>query len=209
VVLYYHLLVCLDLQHSMGPYFLFRSRIRLVTRHYTAQQIYDQDPRPTIGTMVQLSRQRTAHQSSCKRLSSLQTIIGTVVLLLAFQHWQSQPFYEEDQSQLLRFAQQEPQEMPIQVSHTTSPVIVADTTVGSAIRRSVSTLRTPSDSSEIHPDFLLAYEQSYGFFDDIPDNIWKDYYQKRARAAEHYRIPMSPNSRMGWTSHWLFFNVDP
>lgn len=31
----------------------------------------------------------------------------------------------------------------------------------------------------------LAYEQSLGFFDDIPDDVWKDFYQFRARNAIH------------------------
>jgi hypothetical protein len=61
----------------------------------------------------------------------------------------------------------------------------------------------------INPAFQFAFNQSFGFFDDIPEKRWNDYYRRRARAAEHYRIPNSPNSRMGMTHHWNFFNWDP
>jgi hypothetical protein len=73
---------------------------------------------------------------------------------------------------------------------------------------------TKSDSSRnsaagVAPEYQLAFEQSLGFFDDIPNDLWINYYQARARKAEHYRFPNNPNSRMGWTHHWNFFNWDP
>jgi hypothetical protein len=63
--------------------------------------------------------------------------------------------------------------------------------------------------SVVAPEYSLAFEQSLGFFDDIPNDLWISYYQTRARKAEHYREPKKPNSRMGWTHHWNFFNWDP
>jgi hypothetical protein len=63
--------------------------------------------------------------------------------------------------------------------------------------------------SAIAPAFQLAFNQSFGFFDDIPEKRWINYHQRRARSAEHYRSPSVPNSRMGMTHHWNFFNWDP
>jgi hypothetical protein len=72
-----------------------------------------------------------------------------------------------------------------------------------------TTVATNSVSSTVAPKYQLAFEQSLGFFDDIPNDLWTGYYQTRARKAEHYREPKRPNSRMGWTHHWNFFNWDP
>jgi hypothetical protein len=61
----------------------------------------------------------------------------------------------------------------------------------------------------VAPEYQLAFEQSLGFFDDIPNDLWTSYYQTRARKAEHYRVANNPNSKMEWTHHWNFFNWDP
>jgi hypothetical protein len=61
----------------------------------------------------------------------------------------------------------------------------------------------------VAPEYQLAFEQSLGFFNDIPNDLWTSYYQTRARNAEHYRVAKNPNQRMGWTHHWNFFNWDP
>jgi hypothetical protein len=69
-----------------------------------------------------------------------------------------------------------------------------------------------NSAAGVAPEYQLAFEQSLGFFDDIPNDLWISYYQTRARKAEHYRFPDNPNSRMGdmqWTHHWNFFNWDP
>jgi hypothetical protein len=81
---------------------------------------------------------------------------------------------------------------------------------------STAFLDTPSTTATnsavnaaVAPEYQLAFEQSLGFFDDIPNDLWTSYYQTRARKAEHYRVPKRPNDRMGWTHHWNFFNWDP
>jgi hypothetical protein len=61
----------------------------------------------------------------------------------------------------------------------------------------------------VAPDFQLAFEQSLGFFDNIPNDLWISYYQDRARKAEHYRWSKTPNKGAVRTHHWNFFNWDP
>jgi hypothetical protein len=72
-----------------------------------------------------------------------------------------------------------------------------------------TTTRNTGVSSAVAPEYQLAYEQSLGFFDDIPNDLWTSYYQTRSRKAEHYQVPKRPNDKMGWTHHWNFFNWDP
>jgi hypothetical protein len=75
--------------------------------------------------------------------------------------------------------------------------------------QSTDTATDNAQSVAVAPAFGLAFEQSLGFFDEISNDLWISYYQDRARKAEHYRAPKRPNSRMGWTHHWNFFNWDP
>jgi hypothetical protein len=72
-----------------------------------------------------------------------------------------------------------------------------------------TTVATNSVTSTVAPKYQLAFEQSLGFFDDIPNDLWTGYYQTRARKAEHYREPKRPNKGLSRTTHWAFFNWDP
>jgi hypothetical protein len=64
--------------------------------------------------------------------------------------------------------------------------------------RQSTTTKSAGESSAavITPQYQLAFEQSLGFFDDIPNDIWTGYNQTRARKSEHYRNPKSLNSRI-------------
>lgn len=58
------------------------------------------------------------------------------------------------------------------------------------------------------PSYRLAWEQSYGFFEDISDADWIEFYQKPALAARHYRFENNPNQGAKFPAQWNFFNWD-
>lgn len=62
----------------------------------------------------------------------------------------------------------------------------------------------------VEDDFQLAYQQSYGFFDDIPSAQWK-LHQKRAREHQNHANPAKPNSRWPNAPPAIFYmqNYDP
>lgn len=55
---------------------------------------------------------------------------------------------------------------------------------------------------------LLSYQQSFGFFDDIPDESWQRM-QQRARTLSRYRNvthPQDGHEKAGW---WYAHNLHP
>lgn len=56
--------------------------------------------------------------------------------------------------------------------------------------------------------YNLAYEQSFGFFDDISDSDWKTHYQQAALTAPHYRYD-DDRDKAKTAAEWIFFNWDP
>ncbi len=79
---------------------------------------------------------------------------------------------------------------------------------------SSSSLSIFKDSNQRHSsDFSLAYQQSYGFFDDIPDDDWK-LYQTTARRAQHHAYPNDPlrfwnDSHNDAAATWYYHNYNP
>ena len=69
----------------------------------------------------------------------------------------------------------------------------------------------PTNSSK----FAMAYEQSLGFFDDIPNDVWEQHYRKRCLASPRYANPDEPNkdlhtgSRFDISAPWQYLNLDP
>lgn len=61
----------------------------------------------------------------------------------------------------------------------------------------------------IVPEYSLAYEQSFGFFDDIKNEDWKRFYQTPAREARHYRVLDDRLKGIKFPAQWNFFNWDP
>jgi hypothetical protein len=59
------------------------------------------------------------------------------------------------------------------------------------------------------PQYQLAFDQSYGFFEDIDEHTWRTYYQARAREAKHYRWESHKDKDVRFPAHWKFFNWDP
>jgi hypothetical protein len=59
------------------------------------------------------------------------------------------------------------------------------------------------------PEYSLAYDQSFGFFDDIKNEDWQQLYQNRARQARHYRVLEDPLQGIKFPAQWNFFNWDP
>jgi hypothetical protein len=57
--------------------------------------------------------------------------------------------------------------------------------------------------------YQLAFDQSYGFFEDIDDHTWRTYYQARAREAKHYRSAKCKDNGVRLPAHWKIFNWDP
>jgi hypothetical protein len=57
--------------------------------------------------------------------------------------------------------------------------------------------------------YRLAYEQSMGFFDDIPETQWKESYQRRARNATHHLYRKKP--LRDWQEPAMFYlkNYEP
>lgn len=55
---------------------------------------------------------------------------------------------------------------------------------------------------------LLAYQQSFGFFDDIPDVAWKRM-QTRARTSPRYRNATHPEDRYRNPGWWYAHNLQP
>lgn len=67
-----------------------------------------------------------------------------------------------------------------------------------------------SRSSDPVSGYRLAFEQSFGFFRDIPDQQWREFYQVPAATARHYRIQHGdPNQGVKYPAQWNFFNWDP
>jgi hypothetical protein len=61
----------------------------------------------------------------------------------------------------------------------------------------------------VPPSYRLAYEQSMGFFDDIPESQWTELYQRRARNATHHLYPKKP--LRDWREPAMFYlkNYEP
>ena len=56
----------------------------------------------------------------------------------------------------------------------------------------------------------LAYEHSFGLFDDIADHEWREFYQKPSLNPVRYYNPTSPNSNAFQNpTLWVFENYDP
>ena len=55
---------------------------------------------------------------------------------------------------------------------------------------------------------LLAYQQSFGFFDDIPDAAWKRL-QGRARTMARYRNSTYPEDQFAKPGWWYAHNLPP
>jgi hypothetical protein len=68
--------------------------------------------------------------------------------------------------------------------------------------------RFVASSSSASSIYKLAYDQSYGFFDDITEKDWKRH-QQRARTAKSHRFPKDPLRfwyQPGW---WYLNNYEP
>ena len=73
-------------------------------------------------------------------------------------------------------------------------------------------------STAAHADlskFALAYDQSLGFFDDIPNDVWEQQYRKPCLASPRYANPDEPNKdlhvgpRLDNSAPWQYLNLDP
>jgi hypothetical protein len=64
-------------------------------------------------------------------------------------------------------------------------------------------------ASVVPSSYRLAYDQSLGFFDDIPDTQWKELYQRRARNATHHLYRKKP--LRDWQQPAMFYlkNYEP
>jgi hypothetical protein len=88
--------------------------------------------------------------------------------------------------------------------------------------RSLSTCFAPSISQQEYPNvgiqttatnistsiYELAKIESFGFFDDIDENTWKNH-QQRARNEPIYFNIANPNLHSSKWARWLLYNVDP
>lgn len=90
---------------------------------------------------------------------------------------------------------------------------------------SVSPLHRPQTSEqevEVHyQSYALALQQSLGFFDDIPDQVWRDVHWQRYHRTPRYVHPENPDadvrrrpSSSAWghdasTEGWLYYSVIP
>lgn len=63
--------------------------------------------------------------------------------------------------------------------------------------------------SEHQQDYILAKEQSFGFFTDIPNNEWREFYVRPAREYKPYRFPDDPDLHRENVPFWIFHNWDP
>jgi hypothetical protein len=69
---------------------------------------------------------------------------------------------------------------------------------------------SPSSYSATDSSFHLAYEQSFGFFDNIPNAEWEQHFMQRARQSEHYRYPQDHDRySSNQSASWIFSNWDP
>jgi Methyltransferase domain len=58
--------------------------------------------------------------------------------------------------------------------------------------------------------FQLAYNHSYGYFQDIPDAEWERYYRQPALQSRHYRYPQDHDRYTNnQSASWIFSNWDP
>jgi hypothetical protein len=64
-------------------------------------------------------------------------------------------------------------------------------------------------AAAVPSSYRLAYEQSMGFFDDIPETQWKALYQHRARNATHHLYRKNP--LRDWRQPAMFYlkNYEP
>ena len=81
------------------------------------------------------------------------------------------------------------------------------TTTGGLLLQ-LTTSSSSSQQQQQQSDYNLAFEQSYGFFDDISNADWQQFYQAPAREARHYRSPQHPNKGTKFPAQWNFFNWD-
>jgi len=62
--------------------------------------------------------------------------------------------------------------------------------------------------SEITPEFSLAYNQSFGFFDDIPNRTWKRM-QRRVKKRVNHKYPADPSKNANLSAAWYQQNFEP
>jgi Methyltransferase domain len=67
------------------------------------------------------------------------------------------------------------------------------------------------DSSIIQKSsFQLAFNQSFGYFDDINDSQWEEFYLKPMLDSQHYRFPKYHDRySSNKSASWIFSNWDP
>lgn len=56
--------------------------------------------------------------------------------------------------------------------------------------------------------YRLAFEESYGYFDDIDDTFWLKM-QNKARSQSIFQSPKNPDNSIEYTAQWMMDNVDP
>lgn len=65
-----------------------------------------------------------------------------------------------------------------------------------------------TEEMDVSENFRLAYDQSFGFFSDITNSDWIQFYQIPVQKAQHYRYPSAPMKGARYSAQWNFFNWD-
>ena len=96
--------------------------------------------------------------------------------------------------------------------------MIASLMVGSQIRALISISDEKCNFPSVDPaipmtkvassSFQLAFDESFGYFDDISERDWK-MYQWRARNASFHRYNFKPTKAWGRPQIWYYNNYDP
>jgi len=95
--------------------------------------------------------------------------------------------------------------------HTLLAIVTTLIIVASIIQRtdsSVSSVRKLCALENDKENCLASY-QPYGFFDDISNKEWVEFYQKPVKEAEHYVDKKDPNRGTDDPNKWKFYNLAP
>ena len=92
--------------------------------------------------------------------------------------------------------------------------LVAALMVGTQLEYAINMVnRKMAEPDVISPDprslsSQLAFDESYGFFDDISAEDWMKH-QQRARNASFHRWPLDPTANWEWPEHFYYNSYDP
>jgi hypothetical protein len=75
-------------------------------------------------------------------------------------------------------------------------------------KKGVASTSQTSSNPLAHGDFSLAYDESFGLLDDIPNGTWKKMQERVKRRVNHY-YPEDPGTWKSQPHYWYQHNFEP